>query len=242
MCSSLLFPLADVLPSAGRSFLSGSRRLCIGRQLITWSIIVANQTTSIKSRDIVTTCCTWFGISRHYDRCNSRFELWCEVKNLTDQSNILQRWLIRRTTHDLEQFCNDVNEFLRSVSDDVQPLDDDLFPDVGHSPERSVIFPHEVEIKLSKVDERKSCGPDELPNWFLRVLSVWLAERLTAIFNASLCEGHVSILSRNCLIWYHYPSRTHLKISCLTSDHLSNRMIIQSAWNNNLSLGSWNYW
>jgi len=65
---------------------------------------------------------------------------------------------------DLEQFCNDVSAFLRSVSDDLQPLDNKLVPDLGHNPEQFVIFLHQVESKLNKIDGRKSCGHDELPN------------------------------------------------------------------------------
>ena len=32
-----------------------------------------------------------------------------------------------------------------------------------------------------------------LTNWLIREFSVWLAEPLTAIFNASLCEGYVPL-------------------------------------------------
>jgi len=85
---------------------------------------------------------------------------------------------------DPEQCCSDVNVFLKSVSVDLQPPNTDLIPDVGHRPDQFVIFPHEVESKLSKIDGHKSCGPDQLPNWFLREFSVWLAEPLTAIFNS----------------------------------------------------------
>ena len=92
-----------------------------------------------------------------------------------------------------EQFCSDVNVLLKFVSEDLQPLNTDLIPDVGHRPDQFIIFLHEVESKLSKIDEHKSCGPDQLPNWFLREFSMWLAEPLTAIFNASLCQGHVPI-------------------------------------------------
>jgi len=59
-----------------------------------------------------------------------------------------------------DHFCSDVNVFLKSVSKDLQPLNTDLIPDVGHTPHQFVIFPHEVESKLSKIDGHKSCGPD----------------------------------------------------------------------------------
>ena len=46
-----------------------------------------------------------------------------------------------------------------------------------------------VEKKLSKINVRKSCGPDNIPNWVLRDNSVCLAEPVCAIFNMSLIEG-----------------------------------------------------
>jgi len=39
-----------------------------------------------------------------------------------------------------------------------------------------IIDPFEVESKLRRIDARKSSGPDELPNWFLKEFSVLLAE------------------------------------------------------------------
>ena len=56
-----------------------------------------------------------------------------------------------------EQFCSDVNVLLKFVSEDLQPLNTDLIPDIGHRPDQFVIFPHEVESKLSKFDGHKSC-------------------------------------------------------------------------------------
>lgn len=127
-------------------------------------------------------------------RVNPR-KWWREVKKLTGHSVNEPFAALIHTSYDgdLQHFCNDVNDFLKSVSDDLQPLDKGIIPDVSYRPHEFVIFPYEVESKLSKIDGRKSCGPDELPNWFLREFSVWLAEPLTAIFNASLCEGHVPL-------------------------------------------------
>jgi len=52
---------------------------------------------------------------------------------------------------DLQHFCNDVNNFLKSVSDDLQPLDKGIIPDVSYRPHEFVIFPYQVESKLSKI-------------------------------------------------------------------------------------------
>ena len=51
-----------------------------------------------------------------------------------------------------------------------------------------------VERKLALIDPHKSSGPDEIPNWFLKEFSVWLAEPVCAIFNASIREGEVPII------------------------------------------------
>jgi len=47
---------------------------------------------------------------------------------------------------------------------------------------------------LSKINTNKSCGPDNIPSWILRDNSVWLAEPVCAIFNASVREGIVPII------------------------------------------------
>jgi len=43
------------------------------------------------------------------------------------------------------------------------------------------------DTKLQPV--HKSPGPDQIPNWFLRDFSVWLAEPVCCIFNVSLLSG-----------------------------------------------------
>jgi len=44
---------------------------------------------------------------------------------------------------------------------------------------------------LSRIDARKSSGPDELPDWFLKEFSVFLTEPVCAIYSASIREGEV---------------------------------------------------
>jgi len=48
------------------------------------------------------------------------------------------------------------------------------------------IDPYSAERKLADINVHKSPGPDQIPNWFLRDFSVWLAEPVSCIFNASL--------------------------------------------------------
>jgi hypothetical protein len=53
------------------------------------------------------------------------------------------------------------------------------------------IEPYVVERRLSLIDLHKANGPDNVPNWFNREFSVWLAEPLCAIFNESVRTGVV---------------------------------------------------
>jgi len=88
--------------------------------------------------------------------------------------------------------ANNINTFMQSVSADLKPLDTDLIPDVSDArPLECIIDPFEVESKLSRIDARKSSGPGELPNWFLKEFSAFLAEPVCSIFNASIREGEV---------------------------------------------------
>ena len=48
-------------------------------------------------------------------------------------------------------------------------------------PQEFITEPHQVERKLAKLLPHKASGPDNIPNWFWRDFSVWLAEPLCAI-------------------------------------------------------------
>jgi len=48
---------------------------------------------------------------------------------------------------------------------------------------KTVIEPYQVERKLAHLNPHKAGGPDEIPNWFWRDFSAWLAEPLCCIFN-----------------------------------------------------------
>ena len=56
-------------------------------------------------------------------------------------------------------------------------------------PEELIIEPYSVESKLANISIFKSPGPDQIPNWFLRVFSAYLAEPVCCIFNTSLRTG-----------------------------------------------------
>jgi len=66
-------------------------------------------------------------------------------------------------------------------------------------PQEFIIEPYQVEHKLARLQSHKASGPDNIPNWFWRDFSVWLAEPICAIFNASI---------RQCLVpnWWKYAN------------------------------------
>ena len=61
-----------------------------------------------------------------------------------------------------------LNDCFTNVTSDIQPLD--FTPvDTNHSPDEHVISPESVEKALLSIKERKSNGPDDIPNWVLTV-------------------------------------------------------------------------
>jgi hypothetical protein len=86
----------------------------------------------------------------------------------------------------ISQLTYNTNVFLQNVYDDLAPLSPDLLPSVSHCPDGFIIEPYTIERELNKINTNRSCGPDDIPNWILRNSSVWLAEPVCAIFNASV--------------------------------------------------------
>jgi len=126
-------------------------------------------------------------------KCKPR-NWWQEIKRFTGQSSRhpLGAMASEQFDDDTNRMANDINIFLQSVSSDLKSLDGDLIPDItANCPDEYIIHPFEVERRLASVDAHKPCGPDEIPNWFLREFSVWLAEPICAVFNASVREGVV---------------------------------------------------
>ena len=89
-----------------------------------------------------------------------------------------------------QHLVDDINAFFQNVSSDLAPIDRSLTPDDnGCFPEEFIIEPHQVETKLARLNPHKAGGPDDIPNWFWRDFSIWLAEPLCFIFNCSLHQG-----------------------------------------------------
>ena len=76
-----------------------------------------------------------------------------------------------KTHGNMQQLASHINNSLITVSADLTRL---TGADVVCEPEASpdecdyTIGPYEVFCKLERINIRKSPGPDELPNWFLR--------------------------------------------------------------------------
>ena len=85
----------------------------------------------------------------------------------------------------LDNLANDINVTFHGVSSDLHPANLSLVPDDDgdYFPEDYVIEPYQVERKLAHMNPHKAGGPDEIPNWFWRDFSAWLAEPHCCIFN-----------------------------------------------------------
>jgi len=121
---------------------------------------------------------------------------------------------------DLSRMANNINIFMRSVSNDLKQYyclhakcvkwsETILISSCGvcqmiwsystligflklvmHAQMNIVL---KVESKLSRIDSHESSGPDELPNWFLKEFSVFWAEPVCSIFNASIRNGIIMV-------------------------------------------------
>lgn len=126
-------------------------------------------------------------------KCNPR-KWWQEVKRITNQSTSHPLDAMAEDLFDGDscRLANEINVFMQSVSSDLEAINPHLFQNTEDAcPDEYIIDPYVVERKLSKIDPHKSSGPDDIPNWFLKEFSVWLAEPVSAIFNASVREGTV---------------------------------------------------
>jgi len=93
---------------------------------------------------------------------------------------------------DMQQLANGINDFFYSVSSDLEPLNQSVVPVVSEvCPDKFIVEPFMVEQKLSAINPHKSSGPDNIPNWFWRECSCWLADPVSCIFNASIRQGIV---------------------------------------------------
>jgi len=95
---------------------------------------------------------------------------------------------------DSDKMASDINDFFHSVLGDIPPsLDDDILNalDINDYEDTFIIYPWQVEQKLSNICSYKAAGPDGLPNWFLKEMAPFVVEPICAVFKASITQGHV---------------------------------------------------
>ena len=101
------------------------------------------------------------------------------------------------TGGDTQELADNINQSLINVSADLtrlNPADDySTGSDVVATPGelKYIISPEVVFRKLENISIRKSPGPDNLPNWFLRDFAFAISDPLCHIFNSSIREGVV---------------------------------------------------
>lgn len=97
---------------------------------------------------------------------------------------------------DMERMTNDINNFFLSVASDIPPLQSDssVFCNISQNNDYEdsfIIEPWQVERKLAAIKTHKAAGPDNIPNWFIKEMSPFIADPICAIFNASIRQGFV---------------------------------------------------
>ena len=96
------------------------------------------------------------------------------------------------TNGNLQSLADKLCEQFTNISTSMPKLNCEYIPNsdlkVMH---RHIIRVAEVEKALTKVNLKKSSGPDNIPNWVLRDCSHILAGPITSIFNTSVCQGYI---------------------------------------------------
>ena len=86
--------------------------------------------------------------------------------------------------------ANAINESFCNVASDITPLEFTPIP-VTQIPDEYSISPDEVERSLTTIQERKSIGPDDIPNWLLKNFAPVVCKPVCSIFNSSIRQGEV---------------------------------------------------
>ena len=83
-----------------------------------------------------------------------------------------------------------INESFCSVAADIPQLNFTPIP-VSNIPDEYIITRDAVELALVAVQDRKSVGPDEIPNWLLNTCATTISIPVCSMFNSSIREGRV---------------------------------------------------
>ena len=117
---------------------------------------------------------------------------WDNIKLLSGLSkpatltNITVNETIVRDT----DLANAINESFCNVASDITPSEFTPIP-VTQIPEEYSVSPDEIERSLSTIQERKSIGPDDIPNWLLKNFATVLCRPVCSIFNSSIRQREV---------------------------------------------------
>ena len=118
---------------------------------------------------------------------------WRDTKRLIGQSTKPNLISLANdcTDGDINILAERINESLTKVSSDLTPISTNDQKSTELVPDEYKVQPYEVFNKLSNINIRKSPGPDEIPNWFLRDFAFAISEPISHIFNRSICTGIV---------------------------------------------------
>ena len=120
---------------------------------------------------------------------------WDSIKQLSGQSKStsLSKMVINGSTVSGLEMAEIINASFNKVNADMQPLLFDGIP-VQLTPDEFIISPGAVDTSLLAINERKSIGPDNIPNWVLKECTSVICSPVASIFNASVKQGTVPSL------------------------------------------------
>ena len=129
---------------------------------------------------------------------------WCKhtkaLTGLCKASSNLHAMANSLCSGNLGILAGNVNFFFESVSRYLVPLDAGMVPLDCPVPVHYIIDSETGSKLLSKINENKSIGPDDIPSWILRDHALTLTHPISAIFNASTIEGYLPTIWRSAIV------------------------------------------
>ena len=107
-----------------------------------------------------------------------RFQLLGLPINRSESFNLLSE---DQCSGDMSSLVNDMNTFFLSVSAHLTPIDNSVQQELI-SCDHLIISLKEVELKLMSTNIKKATGPDDLPDWILRVISCTIVPSKTNLY------------------------------------------------------------
>ena len=120
---------------------------------------------------------------------------WDSIKQLSGQSKStsLSKMVINGSTVSGLELAEIINASFNKVNADMQPLLFDGIP-VQLTLDEFIISPGAVDTSLLAINERKSIGPNNIPNQILKECASVICSPVASIFNASINQGTVPSL------------------------------------------------